>query len=107
MDDEVAKLYKIGKFDFQAPPIFMVILCTLYMVNLASFVVGFGRILQNGRMNEMVMQAFVPLFGVVMHYPLMEGMVLRKDVGRVSPSVSILSVAISSIVSAYAALVAC
>ncbi|KAL1535718.1 cellulose synthase-like protein G3 [Salvia divinorum] len=106
MDDQVAKLYQMGKYDFQAPPLFMVILCTLYMVNLASFVVRFGRVLQNGRMNEMVMQAFLPLFGVVMHYPLMEGMVLRKDGGRVSPSVSILSIVISSIVSAFAALIA-
>ncbi|KAG6395206.1 hypothetical protein SASPL_145847 [Salvia splendens] len=106
MDNEVAKLYQMGKFDFQAPSLFMVILCTLYMINLASFVVGFGRILQNGRMNEMVMQAFLPLFGVVMHYPLMEGMVLRKDVGRVSPLVSILSTVISSLISAYAALIA-
>ncbi|KAG6393396.1 hypothetical protein SASPL_147637 [Salvia splendens] len=106
MDNEVSKLYQMGKFDFQAPSLFMVILCTLYMLNLASFVVGFGKVLQNGRMNEMVMQAFLPLFGAVLHYPLMEGMVLRKDVGRVSPSVSILSVAISSTVSAYAALIA-
>ncbi|XP_047955018.1 cellulose synthase-like protein G1 [Salvia hispanica] len=106
MEDQVAKLYQMGKYDFRAPSIFMVILCTIYMVNLASFVVGFGRVLHNGRMNEMVMQAFVPLFGVVMHYPLMEGMVLRKDVGRVSPLVSILSTVISSLISAYAALIA-
>ncbi|KAL1562120.1 cellulose synthase-like protein E1 [Salvia divinorum] len=103
-DDEVAKLYQMGKYDFQAPPIFMVILCTVYMLNLASLVVGLVRVLVNGKMNEMVMQAFLPLFGVVLHYPLMEGMVLRKDAGRVSPSVSLLSAVISSLVSAYAAL---
>ncbi|XP_047950683.1 cellulose synthase-like protein E1 [Salvia hispanica] len=103
-DDEVDKLYQMGKYDFRAPPPFMVILCSIYMLNLASLVVGLARVLVKGKMNEMAMQAFLPLFGVVMHYPLMEGMVLRKDGGRVSPSVSLLSVVVSSLVSAYAAL---
>ncbi|XP_047946237.1 cellulose synthase-like protein G2 [Salvia hispanica] len=102
-DDEVDKLYQMGKYDFRAPPPFMVILCSIYMLNLASLVVGLARVLVKGKMNEMAMQAFVPLFGVVMHYPLMEGMVLRKDGGRVSPSVSLLSVVVSSLVSICAA----
>ncbi|XP_057771363.1 cellulose synthase-like protein G2 isoform X2 [Salvia miltiorrhiza] len=104
-DDEAEKLYQMGKYDFQAPPLFMLILCTLYLLNLASFVVGFVKILQNGKMmNAMVMQTFLPLFGVVLHLPLMEGMVLRKDKGRVSPPVSLLSAVISSLALAYAAL---
>ncbi|XP_057771367.1 cellulose synthase-like protein E6 [Salvia miltiorrhiza] len=104
-DDEAEKLYQMGKYDFQAPPLFMLILCTLYLLNLASFVVGFVKILQNGKMmNAMVMQAFLPLYGVVLHLPLMEGMVLRKDKGRVSPSVSLLSAVISSLALAYAAI---
>ncbi|KAG6423324.1 hypothetical protein SASPL_113718 [Salvia splendens] len=37
-DDEVDKLYQMGKYDFQAPPPFMVILCSIYMLNLASLV---------------------------------------------------------------------
>ncbi|KAH6796381.1 hypothetical protein C2S51_037367 [Perilla frutescens var. frutescens] len=104
MDEEGAKLYQMGKYNFQAPAPFMVPLCTLYILNLASFVIGLGRILQNGKRYEMVMQAFVPLFGIVLNFPLLEGMVLRKDKGRVSTSISLVSATISSIVLAYSAL---
>ncbi|KAH6757097.1 hypothetical protein C2S53_019700 [Perilla frutescens var. hirtella] len=104
MDDEGAKLYQMGKYNFQAPTPFMVPLCTLYILNLASFVIGLGRILQNGKTNEMLMQSFVPLFGILLNFPLLEGMVLRKDKGRVSTSVSLISAVISSIVLAYAAI---
>lgn len=101
-DNEVTKLYLMGKYNFQAPPLFMILLCTIYVLNLASFVVGFGWIVQEGKINEMVLQVFLPLFGIVLHFPLLEGMVLRKDTGRVSPSVSLISVVISSLVLANA-----
>lgn len=104
MDDEVAKLYEMGKYDFQAPAAFMVPLCSLYMLNLGSLVVGFWKIWKNGRIDEMVMQAFVPLFGVVLNLPLLEGLVVRKDKGRVSSSVSLVSAVVSSLVVAYATL---
>lgn len=104
MDDEVSKLYEMRKYNYQAPAAFMVPLCSLYMLNLAAFVVGFGRILHNGKGNEMVMQGFVPVFGLILHFPLLEGMVLRKDKGRVSSSVSLVSTVISSMVLACATL---
>ncbi|KAH6808978.1 hypothetical protein C2S51_026761 [Perilla frutescens var. frutescens] len=104
MDDEGAKLYQMGKYNFQASASFMVQLCTLYILNLASFVVGLEKLLENEKRNDMLMQAFIPLFGIVLNFPLLEGMVLRNDKGRVSTSVSLVSIVIASIVLAYASL---
>lgn len=101
VDDEVAQRYRMGTYDFGAPAVFMVPLCTLYMINVAAFVIGFGRILHGGEMH-MHMQVLVSLLGLILHYPLFEGMVLRKDKGRVSSSVSLLSAIISSILLASA-----
>ncbi|KAL8525090.1 hypothetical protein ACS0TY_014630 [Phlomoides rotata] len=100
VDDEVAKLYGMGMYDFRAPALFMVPLCTLYIINAASFVIGFGRILVGRK--EMLTQAFLPLVGLILHYPLLEGMVFRKDKGRVSSYVSFLSAFVSSILLASA-----
>lgn len=102
-DNEAAKLYLMGKSDFQAPPLFMVLLCTIYVLNFSSFVIGFGQIVHYGRINEMALQTLLPLFGIALHFPLLEGMVLRKDRGRVSPVVSLISILISSVVLGNAA----
>lgn len=96
------KLYQMGKYNFEAPNLFMVPLCTLYIFNLASFLVGFARILHGGKGSEMLIEAFIPLFGITLHLPLLEGMVLRKDNGRVPTNVSLISLVVSSVLLAYA-----
>ncbi|KAI3469715.1 hypothetical protein Pfo_026378 [Paulownia fortunei] len=105
VDDEQVKRYQMGIYDFQASALFMVPLCILYILNVASFIIGFGRILHTQKGNEMAIQALIPLFATVLHFPLLEGMVLRKDKGRVSPSVSLLSGVISTIILSSACLV--
>ncbi|KAL0414368.1 UNVERIFIED_CONTAM: Cellulose synthase-like protein E6 [Sesamum radiatum] len=96
-DDEQTKCYQMGIYNFQAPARFMVPLCSLYILNVSSLIIGFGRIMQTQKWGEMLLQALIPLFATVLHFPLLEGMVLRKDKGRVSPCVSLLSTVISTI----------
>ncbi|PIN10632.1 Cellulose synthase (UDP-forming) [Handroanthus impetiginosus] len=98
VDNEQTKRYQMGIYDFQASALFMVPLCSLYILNVASFVMGFLKILHTQKAHEMLIQVFIPLFAAVLHFPLLEGMVLRKDKGRVPPSVSLLSALISVII---------
>ncbi|KAL0457041.1 UNVERIFIED_CONTAM: Cellulose synthase-like protein G2 [Sesamum latifolium] len=104
VDDEQAKRYQMGIYDFQAPALFMVPLCSLYILNVGSLIIGFGRIMQTQKWGEMLLQAFIPLFTTILHLPLLEGMVSRKDKGRVSPSVSLLSAIISTMLLSFASL---
>ncbi|KAL0388458.1 UNVERIFIED_CONTAM: Cellulose synthase-like protein G1 [Sesamum radiatum] len=103
-DDQQTKCYQMGIYNFQAPARFMVPLCSLYMLNVGSLIIGFGRIMQTQKWGEMLLQALIPLFATVLHFPLLEGMVLRKDKGRVSPSVFLLSAVISTIFLSFASL---
>ncbi|KAL0376742.1 UNVERIFIED_CONTAM: Cellulose synthase-like protein E6 [Sesamum calycinum] len=103
-DDQQTKCYQMGYYNFQAPARFMVPLCSLYMLNVGSLIIGFGRIMQTQKWGEMLLQALIPLFATVLHFPLLEGMVLRKDKGRVSPSVFRLSAVISTIFLSFASL---
>ncbi|KAL0376741.1 UNVERIFIED_CONTAM: Cellulose synthase-like protein E6 [Sesamum calycinum] len=103
-DDQQTKCYQMGIYNFQAPARFMVPLCSLYMLNVGSLIIGFGRIMQTQKWGEMLLQALIPLFATVLHFPLLEGMVLRKDKGRVSPSVFRLSAVISTIFLSFASL---
>ncbi|KAL0388453.1 UNVERIFIED_CONTAM: Cellulose synthase-like protein G2 [Sesamum radiatum] len=107
VDNEQAKRYQMGIYDFQAPALFTVPLCSLYILNVASFIIGFGRTMQTQKWGEMLLQALIPLFATVLHFPLLEGMVLRKDKGRVSPSVSLLSAIISTTLLSFASIGNC
>ncbi|KAK4405837.1 Cellulose synthase-like protein G1 [Sesamum angolense] len=78
-DDEQARLYQEGRYDFQASPVLIAPICSLYIFNVVSFVVGMARIVQTKSGGEMLVQAFIPLFGVIVNYQVLEGMVLRKD----------------------------
>ncbi|KAL0414374.1 UNVERIFIED_CONTAM: Cellulose synthase-like protein G1 [Sesamum radiatum] len=104
-DDKQAMLYQEGRYDFQASPVLIAPICSLYILNVVSFVVGIARIVQTKSGGEMFIQAFIPLFGVIVNYQLFEGMVLRKDRGRIAPSVSVLSAAIATFVLCFASLV--
>ncbi|KAL7220162.1 hypothetical protein ACSBR2_013096 [Camellia fascicularis] len=98
VDDEQLKRYQMGKFDFQASNMLIVPVVTLVILNLVSLFGGVTRmVVINGSFNEMFVQVGLSFFIVSMTYPIVEGMVVRKDKGRVPISVSILSAVISMI----------
>ncbi|KAI3469713.1 hypothetical protein Pfo_026376 [Paulownia fortunei] len=96
VDNEQARRLEQGIYDFQSSLLLLAPLCSLYIINLASFIVGIARIFHKG--DELFAQAVIAFFGIIMNYHLLEGMFLRKDNGRISPSVSLISVAISAII---------
>ncbi|KAL0414380.1 UNVERIFIED_CONTAM: putative cellulose synthase A catalytic subunit [UDP-forming] [Sesamum radiatum] len=104
-DDEQATLYQEGIYDFQASPVLIAPICSLYILNVVSFVVGMARIVQTKSGSEMLVQAFIPLFGVIVNYQVFEGMGLRKDRGRISASVSLLSAVIAIFILCFGSLV--
>ncbi|KAL3812501.1 hypothetical protein ACJIZ3_013769 [Penstemon smallii] len=97
IEEEQTKWYQKGIYNYQASPGLIVPLCTLYLINLASFIIGIAKIVLNRTGDQMFVQATLPLFGVIMNYNLLEGMFLRTDKGRVSIFVTLLSIAISAI----------
>ncbi|XP_042058221.1 cellulose synthase-like protein G2 [Salvia splendens] len=99
-DEAAAELYRKGMYNFDAPSLLIVPMCTLYMINMGSFVAG---IWQAGKGNGMMLiESLIPVFGIILNLPLLQGMVVRKDKGRVPTNVSIVSLLLSSIVMAYA-----
>ncbi|XP_051128135.1 cellulose synthase-like protein G2 [Andrographis paniculata] len=96
VDGEQEERYRMGLYDFRASAAFMVPLCSIYALNVASFAVGLRRILNGDGdgTGSTLGQWLLPLYGVVLHFPLLEGMLFRKDKGRVSPFVTIMSAAV-------------
>ncbi|KAK4425537.1 Cellulose synthase-like protein G3 [Sesamum alatum] len=96
VDKEQAKRYEQGIYDFQASPQLLVPMCSLYIFNLATFIIGIPMIFHKG--DELLAQAVLPFFGIIVNYHLLEGMVFRQDSGCIAPSVTLLSVAISAVI---------
>lgn len=97
-DDEQIKLFRESKFDFRASTIFIAPLVTVMLVNLASIVGGVYRIMFMGDdWRKMFGQVLLSFYIIVMNFVVIEGMVLRKDEGRIPLYVNILSVVFSLI----------
>ncbi|KAM4127284.1 hypothetical protein ACJW30_02G078200 [Castanea mollissima] len=96
-DAEQVKLYKMGKFDFQTSNMFLVPMVSLIILNLVSFIGGLVRVIFVGNWDQMLVQVFISFYILVMNFPIIEAMIIRKDKGRVRPSVTVLSAMFSTI----------
>ncbi|KAG7996827.1 hypothetical protein I3843_01G181100 [Carya illinoinensis] len=94
-DDERAKLYQVGKFDFQTSNMFLLPMVALVILNTAAFVGGLVRVIFVGDWDKMFVQLFISWYVVFMNLPIIEGMIIRKDKGRIQPSVTQLFVIMS------------
>ncbi|KAK1430406.1 hypothetical protein QVD17_13115 [Tagetes erecta] len=95
-NEDEEKLHQMGIYNFQTSSIFLVPLCSLVMLNLLAFVVTIIRItFYKVYINEVFVQMFLTFYVALMGYPLLEGMILRKDKGRIASNVSCYSLVFS------------
>ncbi|XVF62936.1 hypothetical protein PTKIN_Ptkin09bG0048900 [Pterospermum kingtungense] len=109
-DDEQAKLYETGTFDFRAATVFLAPLVTIILVNIAGFVGGVVRImvLDNGdHWQKLFGQMFLSFYILIMNYAVIEGMIIRKDKASISSSVTLLSAVVSVIILSVGSAILC
>lgn len=88
-NDEQTLLYQMDKYDFQASNIFIAPMLFLITVNIYCLVGGVYRVLLVGDCDKMFIQLFLAVFIVTVNYPLIEGILIRKDKGSISKFVAI------------------
>ncbi|XP_052727332.1 cellulose synthase-like protein G1 isoform X2 [Vigna angularis] len=88
-DDEQTLLYQMDKYDFRASNIFIAPMLFLITVNIYCLVGGVYRVFLVGDWDKLFIQLFLAVFIVTVNYPLVEGLLLRKDKGRISKLVAI------------------
>ncbi|PIA45291.1 hypothetical protein AQUCO_01700672v1 [Aquilegia coerulea] len=102
VDDEQVERYNRDEFDFQAATGLLLPLTTIVTLNIASFILGLRQVLLQQTYDDLFGQIFLSLFIVILNYPIIEGMILRKDKGRVPLPVTILSGAFFISIISYA-----
>ncbi|KAL2325071.1 hypothetical protein Fmac_024129 [Flemingia macrophylla] len=85
-DDEQTRLYQMDKYDFRTSNMFLVPMVALLIINISSFIGGVYRVLSVGDWDKMFIQLCIPAYAIVVNYPIIEALVIRKDVGRIYPS---------------------
>ncbi|KAF2285419.1 hypothetical protein GH714_004256 [Hevea brasiliensis] len=88
-------LYQKGKFSYQASTVLLAPMVALIILNMVSLVGRVARMFIPGTWKYMFGQVFLTLYNVALNFPVIEGMLLRKDEGRIPFSVSLLSVVFS------------
>ena len=73
-DEGRTKLYKSGMFDFRAPGMFIIPMCTLVILNIVSLLIGAVKIIHTRNYGEIFIQAFISFFIIVVQYPVEEHM---------------------------------
>ncbi|CDO99186.1 unnamed protein product [Coffea canephora] len=97
-DGEQVKRYQLGIYDFQASTMLLAPLVTLVILNMVSFIWGIGKSTLAGGWGELFGQIFLSFFILNVNYPIIEGMMLRKDKGRIPPSATLFSLACSFLI---------
>lgn len=87
------KYYQMGKFDFRTSHMFLIPLVTLVILNLACFVGGVARVIVARNWDAMFAQMFFSFYVLMMSFPVIEGVVFRKDDGRVPLLATLMSTA--------------
>ncbi|KAL6513566.1 hypothetical protein OROGR_021052 [Orobanche gracilis] len=87
-DDEKSVLYQMDKYDFQASNIFIVPMLAILTINISCFIGGVFRVSLVDDWEKMFIQLFLAAFIITVNYPIIEGLVVRKDKGCISKLVA-------------------
>ncbi|KAF5478064.1 hypothetical protein F2P56_004654 [Juglans regia] len=108
LDDEQSKRYMQGFFEFGVPSPMFVPLTTAAFVNLVSFVWGLVWIFRGSKVEVegLFVQIFLAGFGVVNSWPIYEGVVWRRDKGKLHIRTTMISTFLASLLVAAASFAA-
>ncbi|GJR37353.1 cellulose synthase-like protein G3 [Tanacetum coccineum] len=95
VDEEQNRLYEQGVFDFGVTSLLFFPISVASVINLLSFLRGMFDVFRMGRSENLFVQIFIAGFAVVNSWPIYEGMVIRKDRGRMPLTVTITSISIA------------
>ncbi|KAJ8631219.1 hypothetical protein MRB53_024542 [Persea americana] len=84
--------YSNEEFDFQGASLILVPVVTSSMLNMVALNGGVWRVIAEGNYSELMVQLSLTLFIIICSYPIIEGIVIRKDAARVPPLITFLSI---------------
>lgn len=78
VDKEKLEKYEKGKFDLEGAAVLMAPLFVMALWNMICFVGGMRKVVKERNFEEMFGQMFLLSFALLLHYPILEGVVKRN-----------------------------
>lgn len=97
-DDDQTMMYQMDKYDFRTSNMFLVPMVALLTINISCFLGGIYRVVSVGEWDNMFIHLFLPAYIIIVNYPIIEGLVIRKDKGRIAPSIVVTSNILATII---------
>ncbi|KNA17848.1 hypothetical protein SOVF_076670 [Spinacia oleracea] len=95
LQGDTTNWYDKGIYDFRTSKMFLVPIVTAVILNLCCFIGGVARLIVIRNWDAMFGQMLFSLYVLVMGFPVLEGVLLRKDNARISVSASMVSTILS------------
>lgn len=92
MDNEQVTRYEMGQIDFQTSAMFLIPMASLMILNMAALFGGVARIVAVGNWDKMFAQVVLSAYIFVVNFAIVEGMLIRKDKGRIPASITVVSI---------------
>ncbi|GAB2294522.1 hypothetical protein Dimus_028726 [Dionaea muscipula] len=98
VDEQQIQRYQMGIYDFRTANVYLVPIVSMVILNFASFIGGVARVITTGSWDKMSAQLFLSAYILLMSFPEIEAMMLRKDSGRIPSSTTLISAVSCSVV---------
>lgn len=92
MDNEQVTRYEMGQIGFQTSAMFLIPMASLMILNMAALFGGVARIVAVGNWDKMFAQVVLSAYIFVVNFAIVEGMLIRKDKGRIPASITVVSI---------------
>lgn len=99
IDEDQLKRYENEQFDFQGASSMILPATTLSLLNMATLIRGGWRMIMENSFDELFAQLFISCYILALSYPLLEGILFRRDNGRIPTRISLWSIAIAIVLS--------
>ncbi|KAK9672825.1 hypothetical protein RND81_12G127300 [Saponaria officinalis] len=94
-DDDRTKWYQMGKYDFRTSEMMILPLVTTVTLNVFCLVIGVAFLVVARDPSSMFVHMVLSFYALMLSLPVIEGMLLRTDSGRVPLSTTLKSVCLS------------
>ncbi|KAJ3708955.1 hypothetical protein LUZ61_012660 [Rhynchospora tenuis] len=97
-DEDQKKRYENGVFNFEGCSLMLLPATTLSLLNLGALIGGAWQMMKFNAIERLFAQFILSCFILALSLPLIEGIVFRRDTGRVPPRVAFWSLVLSGLI---------
>ncbi|OAY69861.1 Cellulose synthase-like protein G2 [Ananas comosus] len=96
VDESQIKMFDDGVFNFRGASVILLPATTLSLLNAGALARGGWRMVTESKFDELFGQLFLTCFVFAISYPVLEGIFVRRDAGRVPTRIAMWSIALSA-----------